>query len=58
MTELKYRRILLKLSGEALAGPEGFGIDPTRAADIARRPGGARALSATGEATCTRGPAN
>ena len=24
----KYRRILLKLSGEALAGSEGFGIDP------------------------------
>ena len=32
---LKYRRILLKLSGEALAGPQGFGIDPTRAEDIA-----------------------
>src|SRR3990172_8395892 len=26
-----YRRILLKLGGEALAGPEGFGIDPLRA---------------------------
>lgn len=25
----KYRRILLKLSGEALQGKEGFGIDPT-----------------------------
>jgi uridylate kinase len=35
--ELKYRRILLKLSGEALAGPEGFGIDPYRAEDIAAR---------------------
>jgi uridylate kinase len=34
---LKYRRILLKLSGEALAGPEGFGIDPKRAEDIAMR---------------------
>jgi uridylate kinase len=34
--ELKYRRILLKLSGEALSGEEGFGIDPTRAEDIAR----------------------
>jgi uridylate kinase len=34
---LKYRRILLKLSGEALAGPQGFGIDPTRAEDIAER---------------------
>jgi uridylate kinase len=35
--ELKYQRILLKLSGEALAGPEGFGIDPYRAEDIAAR---------------------
>lgn len=35
--ELKYQRILLKLSGEALAGPEGFGIDPYRAEDIADR---------------------
>ncbi len=25
--ELKYKRILLKLSGEALAGENGFGID-------------------------------
>jgi len=35
--QLKYHRILLKLSGEALAGPQGFGIDPKRAEDIARR---------------------
>ncbi|OGO33830.1 MAG: UMP kinase [Chloroflexi bacterium RBG_16_54_18] len=35
--ELKYRRILLKLSGEALAGPDGFGIDPIRAENIANR---------------------
>jgi uridylate kinase len=28
MGELRYKRILLKLSGEALAGPAGFGIDP------------------------------
>jgi uridylate kinase len=34
---LRYRRILLKLSGEALAGPNGFGIDPERAEDIALR---------------------
>jgi len=27
MAELAYRRILLKLSGEALAGPNGYGID-------------------------------
>lgn len=32
---LKYKRILLKLSGESLSGPAGFGIDPTRAEDIA-----------------------
>jgi len=30
-----YRRILLKLGGEALAGPEGFGIDPVRAEEVA-----------------------
>lgn len=35
--KLKYFRILLKLSGEALAGPQGFGIDPQRAEDIATR---------------------
>lgn len=34
---LKYQRILLKLSGEALAGPQGFGIDPQQAEDIAHR---------------------
>ena len=28
MENLRYKRILLKLSGEALAGPRGFGIDP------------------------------
>jgi uridylate kinase len=33
--KLQYRRILLKLSGEALAGSEGYGIDPHRAEDIA-----------------------
>jgi uridylate kinase len=35
--DLKYTRILLKLGGEALAGPDGFGIDPDRAEDIAKR---------------------
>jgi uridylate kinase len=34
---LKYRRILLKLSGESLNSPKGFGIDPLRAEDIALR---------------------
>jgi uridylate kinase len=37
MDELKYHRILLKLSGEAMADPGGFGIDPNRATDIAYR---------------------
>jgi len=35
--QLVYKRILLKLSGEALTGPQGFGIDPTRAEDVAQR---------------------
>ncbi len=34
---LKYRRILLKLSGEALSGGPGLGIDPQKALDIAQR---------------------
>ncbi|HAE85041.1 MAG TPA: UMP kinase [Anaerolineaceae bacterium] len=33
---IKYKRILLKLSGESLAGPGGFGIDPVQAEHIAR----------------------
>jgi uridylate kinase len=32
-----YRRILLKLGGEALAEPDGHGIDPTRADEIAEK---------------------
>jgi len=32
-----YKRIVLKLSGEALAGSQGFGIDPDRAEEIARK---------------------
>lgn len=35
MAELKYNRILLKLSGEALAGENGSGIDPDRASALA-----------------------
>ncbi|MBN8618000.1 MAG: UMP kinase [Anaerolineae bacterium] len=31
----QYKRIILKLSGEALAGPQGYGIDPSSAAFIA-----------------------
>jgi uridylate kinase len=34
---IKYSRIMLKLSGEAVAGQDGFGIDPKRAEDIAMR---------------------
>lgn len=37
MANLKYRRILLKLSGESLAGQDGFGIDPLQAEAIAQR---------------------
>ena len=37
MFDLKYRRILLKLGGEALAGPSGFGIDPSRAEELAAK---------------------
>jgi uridylate kinase len=36
-TGLAYKRILLKLSGESLSGPQGFGIDPDAAAEIARK---------------------
>ncbi len=35
MATVKYRRILLKLSGEALAGDQGFGIDPQVISSIA-----------------------
>lgn len=35
MADVKYRRILLKLGGEALAGKNGFGIDPNRAEEVA-----------------------
>ena len=37
MAEPKYRRILLKLGGEALSGDRGFGIDPQRAEDVAAK---------------------
>jgi len=37
MPELKYKRVLLKLGGEALAGPSGFGIDPTEVESLASR---------------------
>lgn len=37
MTELKYKRVLLKLSGEAMGGKSGFGIDVDEAEAIAAR---------------------
>jgi len=37
MAEAVYKRILLKLGGEALAGPQGFGIDPQRADEVASK---------------------
>jgi len=37
MDDLKYHRILLKISGEALGGHDNQGIDPTVARDIAAR---------------------
>lgn len=36
MTKPRYRRILLKMGGEALAGEGGMGIDPLRAAEVAQ----------------------
>ena len=36
-TDVKYKRILLKLSGEALAGQNGFGIDPLQAEAVAKQ---------------------
>jgi uridylate kinase len=41
---LKYKRILLKLSGEALSGADGFGIDPLQAEHLAERVAGVRDL--------------
>jgi uridylate kinase len=40
----KYKRVLIKLSGEALAGPDGFGIDPLQAEALASRIGEVRNL--------------
>ncbi|MCP4425663.1 MAG: UMP kinase [Chloroflexi bacterium] len=36
MAASRYKRILLKMGGEALSGPDGFGIDPDRAAEVAQ----------------------
>jgi uridylate kinase len=35
VADLKYRRVLLKLSGEVLAGDRGYGIDPTVVSEVA-----------------------
>jgi len=35
--KLKYQRVMLKLSGDTLAGPDGRGIDPVKADEIAQR---------------------
>ncbi|MDA1329678.1 MAG: UMP kinase [Chloroflexi bacterium] len=35
--KIKYDRVLLKLSGEALSGEDGYGIDPHKAETIAQR---------------------
>ena len=37
MDGLKYRRVLLKMGGEALAGEGGFGINPRRAEEAAQK---------------------
>src|SRR5262245_54629013 len=37
MSDIKYKRILLKLSGEAIGGKAGFGIDVDEAESIASR---------------------
>jgi len=37
MKKTIYNRVLLKLGGEALAGPGGFGIDPLRAEEVAQK---------------------
>lgn len=37
VAELKYKRILLKISGEALMGNQGFGIDPLVVSEVAEQ---------------------
>jgi uridylate kinase len=37
MPETVYKRVMLKLGGESLAGPEGFGIDPDAAQALAEK---------------------
>jgi uridylate kinase len=35
MSAPQFNRVLLKMGGEALSGPQGFGIDPTQASQVA-----------------------
>lgn len=44
MTAARYRRVLLKLGGESLVGPGGFGISPRRAEEVAAKVVAMRAL--------------
>lgn len=37
MAENKFNRVVLKLSGEAMAGPKGFGIDPETVMSLAKQ---------------------
>ena len=37
VSDLKYKRVLLKISGEALMGNQGFGIDPVVVNDVAEQ---------------------
>jgi len=37
VSSISYRRVMLKLGGEALAGPQGYGIDPDRATQVATK---------------------
>jgi uridylate kinase len=41
---MKYNRVLLKLSGEALMGKEGYGVDPNTLADVSSQIADVRAL--------------
>ena len=45
MPKAAYKRVLLKLSGEALMGAQGFGVDPTVARRIASEVGEVQQLS-------------
>ena len=49
MTDLAYRRVLLKLSGEALMGSEDYGIDPKVSSRLAREVIEAQQAGAHGE---------